>query len=130
MRGAISIRVLRLEVHARLRRLRCPERGALVDGVPFARGDARFTRDFEDLVAWLATKTDKTATCPLTRIDWHTIGRGAQQRSPRSMVSFSSCPTVGAGHGIRGAWLEVHDKLEPSIFVRSAKLNAVSEGHG
>ena len=54
--GTISIRVLRLEVHARLRRLRCPERGALVDGVPFARGDARFTRDFEDLVAWLATR--------------------------------------------------------------------------
>jgi transposase len=27
------------------------------------------------LVAWLATKTDKTATCRLTRIDWQTIGR-------------------------------------------------------
>jgi hypothetical protein len=65
----------RLEVHARLRRLRCPEHGALVEGVPFARDGARFTRDFEDLVAWLATKTDKTATCRLTRIVWHTIGR-------------------------------------------------------
>ncbi|MGH8965245.1 MAG: transposase, partial [Actinomycetes bacterium] len=40
-----------------------------------ARDGARFTRDFENLVAWLATKTDKTATCRLTRIDWHTIGR-------------------------------------------------------
>jgi transposase len=65
----------RLEVHARLRRLRCPEHGVHVEGVPFARGGARFTRDFEDLVAWLATKTDKTATCRLTRIDWQTIGR-------------------------------------------------------
>jgi transposase len=65
----------RLEVHARLRRLRCPVHGALVEGVPFARDGARFTRDFEDLVAWLATKTDKTATCRLTRIDWRTIGR-------------------------------------------------------
>jgi transposase len=46
-----------------------------VEGVPFARDGARFTRDFEDLVAWLATKTDKTATCRLTRIDWQTIGR-------------------------------------------------------
>jgi transposase len=46
-----------------------------VEGVPFARDGARFTRDFEDLVAWLATKTDKTATCRLTRIDWKTIGR-------------------------------------------------------
>jgi transposase len=65
----------RLEVHARLRRLRCPEHGAHVEGVPFARDGARFSRDFEDLVAWLATKTDKTATCRLTRIDWATIGR-------------------------------------------------------
>ena len=40
----------RLEVHARLRRLRCPEHGAHVEGVPFARDGARFTRDFENLV--------------------------------------------------------------------------------
>ena len=65
----------RLEVHARLRRLRCPEHGVLVEGVPFARDSARFTRDFENLIAWLATKTDKTATCRLARIDWQTIGR-------------------------------------------------------
>jgi transposase len=71
----LDLGVWRLEVHARLRRLRCPEHGALVEGVPFARDGARLTRDFEDLVAWLATKTDKTATCRLTRIDWHTIGR-------------------------------------------------------
>jgi len=65
----------RLEIHARLRRLRCPEHGALVEGVPFARCGARFTRDFENLVAWLATRTDKTAICRLTRIDWQTVGR-------------------------------------------------------
>ncbi len=71
----LDLGVWRLEVHARLRRLRCPEHGVHVEGVPFARDGARFTRDFENLVAWLATKTDKTATCRLTRIDWHTIGR-------------------------------------------------------
>ncbi len=46
----LDLGVWRLEVHARLRRLRCPEHGALVEGVPFARDGARFTRDFEDLV--------------------------------------------------------------------------------
>jgi transposase len=71
----LDLGVWRLEVHARLRRLRCPEHGVLVEGVPFARDSARFTRDFDDLVAWLATTTDKTATCRLTRIDWKTIGR-------------------------------------------------------
>ena len=65
----------RLEIRARLRRVRCPEHGALVEGVPFARYGARFTRDFEDLVAWLMTKTDRTATCRLVRIDWETVGR-------------------------------------------------------
>jgi len=65
----------RLEIHIRLRRLRCPQHGALVEGVPFARADARFTRPFEDVVAWLATKTDKTAVCRLMRIDWQTVGR-------------------------------------------------------
>jgi transposase len=71
----LDLGVWRLEIHAQLRRLRCPEHGVRVEGVPFARPGARFTRDFEDLVAWLATKTDKTATCRLTRIDWATIGR-------------------------------------------------------
>jgi transposase len=71
----LDLGVWRLEVHANLRRLDCPEHGVHVEGVPFARDGARFTRDFENLVAWLATKTDKTATCRLTRIDWQTIGR-------------------------------------------------------
>ncbi len=69
----------RLEVHARLRRVRCPVHGVHVEGVAFARDGARFTRDFENLVIWLATKTDKTATCRLTRIDWETIGRIARR---------------------------------------------------
>jgi transposase len=71
----LDLGVWRLEIHARLRRLRCPEHGVLVEAVPFARDGTRFTRDFENLVAWLATKTDTTATCRLTRIDWATVGR-------------------------------------------------------
>ena len=71
----LDLGVWRLEVHARLRRLRGPEHGALVEGVPFARDGARFTRDFEDLVAWLMTKCDTTTTVRLTRINWHTVGR-------------------------------------------------------
>lgn len=65
----------RVEIRARLRRIACPEHGARVEGVPFARAGSRFTRDFEDLVAYLATKTDKTAITRLARIDWDTVGR-------------------------------------------------------
>lgn len=65
----------RLEVRAVLRRLRCPTHGVLTEGVPFARAGSRFTRDFEDLVGWLATTMDKTALRRLVRIDWDTTGR-------------------------------------------------------
>ena len=44
-------------------------------GVLFARAGSRFTRDFEDLVGWLATTMDKTALRRLMRIDWDTIGQ-------------------------------------------------------
>ena len=71
----VDLGVWRLEVRARLRRLRCPEHWVHVEGVPFARDGARFTRDLEDLVAWLMTKTDRTAVCRLVRIDWETVGR-------------------------------------------------------
>jgi len=65
----------RLEVRAILRRINCPTHGARTEGVPFARGGAHFTRDFEDLIGWLATSMDKTALCRLVRIDWDTVGR-------------------------------------------------------
>ena len=65
----------RLEVRADLRRIDCPTHGARTEGVPFARSGSHFTRDFEDLVGWLATTMDKTALRRLMRIDWDTTGR-------------------------------------------------------
>ena len=65
----------RLEVRAELRRLHCPTHGVRVEAVSFARHGSGFTADFEALVAWLATKTDKTTITRLVRIDWKTVGR-------------------------------------------------------
>jgi transposase len=64
----------RVVIRSRLRRLRCPRHGIVTEGVAFARPGSGFTRDFEDLVAYLATKTDKTATCRLVRVAWRTVG--------------------------------------------------------
>ena len=69
----------KLKIEAQLRRLYCPEHGWRVEGVPFARAGSRFTRDFEALVAWSATKMDKTALCALVGIDWDTVGRICQR---------------------------------------------------
>jgi len=71
----LDLGVWRLELRARLRRLECPEHGVRVEGVRFPRHASRFTRDFEALVAWLATRTDKTTIKRLVRIDWDTVGR-------------------------------------------------------
>ena len=56
------------------RRLRCPTHGVVVYGVPFARPGARFTTDFEDMIAWLVTRADKTSVSVFARIAWRTVG--------------------------------------------------------
>lgn len=71
----LDLGVWRLEIHCRRRRLWCPVHGARTEGVPFARPHSAFTRDFERLVAWLATRTDKTTIKRMLRIDWDTVGR-------------------------------------------------------
>ncbi|QIX53882.1 ISL3 family transposase [Rhodococcus sp. DMU1] len=58
----------------RRRRLRCPEHGVLAEAVDFARPGSGFTRDFEDLAVWLATKTDKSTVSVFCRITWRTVG--------------------------------------------------------
>ena len=71
----LDLGVWRLEVRARLRRVWCPAHGARTEGVPFARPGSDFTADFEALVAWLATRMDKTAITRLVRVTWRTVGR-------------------------------------------------------
>ncbi|HUO71574.1 MAG TPA: helix-turn-helix domain-containing protein [Solirubrobacteraceae bacterium] len=71
----LDLGVWRLEIRCQRRRLWCPVHGARTEGVPFARPLSDFTRDFECLVAWLATRTDKTTITRMLRIDWRTIGR-------------------------------------------------------
>jgi transposase len=71
----LDLGLWRLEVRAQLRRIDCPIHEVRTEGVPFARSGSHFTRDFENLVGWLATTMDKTALARLVRIDWATTGR-------------------------------------------------------
>jgi transposase len=57
-----------------VRRVKCPDCGVRMDAVPWARS-ARFTRDFEDVVAFPAQQMAKTPIAALLRIDWETVGR-------------------------------------------------------
>jgi transposase len=69
----------RLELRADLRRLRCPTHGVVVEDVPFARAGAHLTRDLDDLLAWLATRMDKSAVARLCRVSWRTVGRACER---------------------------------------------------
>lgn len=75
----LDLGVWRVEVAARLRRLRCPTHGVVVEGVPFARPGAHLTRDFDDLLAWLATRMDKTSVARACRVSWRTVGRACER---------------------------------------------------
>ena len=56
-------------------RVRCRRHGVVVAAVPWARHDARFTRGFDDQVAWLACQCSKRAVSELMRVSWRTVGR-------------------------------------------------------
>jgi transposase len=66
---------LRCVIESRLRRLYCPGCGDLPELVEWARGGARYTRDFDDLTAWLAQQMSQTQVTRLMRIGWETVGK-------------------------------------------------------
>jgi transposase len=55
-------------------RVRCDDHGVTVAAVPWARHAAGHTRDFDDLAAWLAVRTSKSAVTQLLRVAWRTVG--------------------------------------------------------
>lgn len=69
-------------------RVECPVHGVLVASVPWARAGARFTRTFEDTVAWLAVRTDKTTLSSLMNIAWRTVGRILERVSDTAQATM------------------------------------------
>jgi transposase len=61
-------------IECELRRLRCRDCGVRLEPVPWARPGAHHTRDFEDVVAWLAQQMAFAPIARLLRVGWHTIG--------------------------------------------------------
>jgi len=65
----------RCAIECELRRLMCRDCGVRLEAVPWARPSSSYTRDFEDLVAFLAQQMAKTPIARLVRIAWETVGR-------------------------------------------------------
>src|SRR5574341_555970 len=65
---------MRVEFRYRLRRVDCRRCGVMAELVPWAEPWSWFTRDFEDAVALLAQKVDKTTLRDLMQVAWQTVG--------------------------------------------------------
>jgi transposase len=62
-------------IECELRRLDCRDCGVRYEAVPWARPGSPYTRDFEDVTAWLAQQMAKTPIAGLLRIAWDSVGR-------------------------------------------------------
>lgn len=56
------------------RRVDCGACGVTIEAVPWSRHQSRFTRDLEEMAAYLAQRMDKTAVRKLLGINWRTVG--------------------------------------------------------
>ena len=71
---SLDVGVIKVYLVADVPRVRCPEHGVATASVPWARHRSRFTRTFEDQVAWLATRASQTAVSELMRVTWRSVG--------------------------------------------------------
>ena len=72
----LDLGATKLWLEAEIRRLDCRRCGRVrTEEVPWARPGARHSRDFQDVVAWLAQRTDKTTITRLLRISWEAVAR-------------------------------------------------------
>ena len=70
----LDLGTTRVWLEADAPRVACAVHGPTVIEVPWARHRAGHTRAFDDMVAWLAVHTSKTAVTELMRIGWRTVG--------------------------------------------------------
>ena len=70
----LDLGACRLWLTADIRRLECRRCGRVrTEALPWARPGARHSRDFEDVVAWLVQRTDKTSAATLLRCSWEAV---------------------------------------------------------
>jgi len=70
---------MKIRLRYDIRRVNCPDCGVLIESVPWAQVGSWFTREFEEQVAYLVQRCDKTTVSQLMRIAWDTVGQIARR---------------------------------------------------
>jgi transposase len=71
---ALDLSSTRTFIEAEAPRVSCREHSVAVAAVPWADHNARFTRSFDEQVAWLAVHWIQSAVSELMRVSWRTVG--------------------------------------------------------
>jgi len=78
----LDLAASKLWLEAEIWRVHCRSCGRVrTEQVPWARPRARHSRDFEDVVAWMTQRADKTTTATLLRCSWESRSDRATSRS-------------------------------------------------
>ena len=81
---------MKVDLRYDLRRVDCSRCGVRTEMVPWAEPDSVFTSAFEEQIAYLAQRTDKTTIVGLMRIAWRTVGsiiaRVVRRKSPEDRL--------------------------------------------
>jgi transposase len=76
----LDVGASKLWLEAEIRRQHCRRCDRVrTEAVEWARPGARLSRDFEDVIAWLAQHTDKTTITTLLRTTWETVARAVNR---------------------------------------------------
>jgi transposase len=87
----------RCVIECELRRLRCIDCGVHLEAVSWARHASHHTRDFEDLVAWLAQQMAKSPITRLLRVGWDTVGHIVERVVAERLDAFRLDRLVAIG---------------------------------
>jgi transposase len=72
----LDLGATRCFLEAEIARIHCRRCGRVrTEEVAWARPGARHTRDFQDVVAWLAQRMDKTTITKLLRVSWEAVAK-------------------------------------------------------
>jgi transposase len=81
---ALDLGTSKAYVEAEIVRVRCLTHGVVTERVPWASHWSRFTRSFEDQVAWLTIEASKLKVAELMRISWRSVDHILERLYQRS----------------------------------------------
>ena len=112
-------------------RVNCPDCGVVAAQVPWARHNSRFTREFEQEVAWLAVGASSKFVSELMRISWNTVGpiisRVKEALDVNPMARFDNLVQIGVDET---SYRKGHKYITVVINHDTGKVIWACKGHG